>query len=45
MGNFRFSSYKKVENFKNKEKLYMCDANFFWNFLACGNSLWKSRGA
>mgnify|MGYP003298695859 FL=1 len=30
---FRFHSYKKVQSFSEKEKLYMDDAKFVWNFL------------
>ena len=31
---FRFHSYKKVQSFSEKEKLYMDDARFVWNFLS-----------
>lgn len=30
---YRFHSYKKVQSFSEKEKLYMDDAKFVWNFL------------
>ena len=31
---FRFHSYKKVQSFSEKEKLYMDDVRFVWNFLS-----------